>query len=255
MSTVSRLCKRAHEQARADQQQQRDRDLRGDQRLAQPRLPPPSTLPAWSFSVGATSGRVDCSAGARPNSTPVSVETAEREREDAQVGRASRPAAGASGADEEAEHERRAAGGEREADQRRRRTRAAGSRPAAAARGDGGVAPSARRTAISRCRPAPRASSRLATLAHAMSSTPAAMAISTHSGGSASRRKLDRPCALGHDASRVCDEAFLARGEASREPGSFTSISSREREERLQRRLRLLGRHAGRSRANTLTHR
>jgi hypothetical protein len=59
------------------------------------------------------------------------------------------------------------------------------------------VAPSERRVAISRCRPAARARRRLATFAQAMTRTPPAMAISTHSGFVIWLRKLECPWAAG----------------------------------------------------------
>jgi len=49
---------------------------------------------------------------------------------------------------------------------------------------------------------APRARRRLATFAQAMRSTPAAVAMSTHSGVLIDCRNLDRPCEPGNSVSR-----------------------------------------------------
>ena len=62
-------------------------------------------------------------------------------------------------------------------------------------------APSARRTAASCCRTVARASSRFATLAHAMSSTSATTTIRTRSAAAYSRRSSEKPFAAGSTVS------------------------------------------------------
>ena len=77
------------------------------------------------------------------------------------------------------------------------------------------LAPIARRTLISRCRPVARASIRLATLAQAMSSTRPTMPISTATGPDRSPRICDRP----REAS--CSTRVLARKRALNSVGRW----------------------------------
>ena len=72
-STDAQVLQRAHEQAGADQQHQRDRHLRHQQRLAQPACATPITLRLFSFIALARSTCVARSAGIRPKTTPVSM--------------------------------------------------------------------------------------------------------------------------------------------------------------------------------------
>jgi len=71
------------------------------------------------------------------------------------------------------------------------------------------LAPSARRTQISFCRDAARAMSRLATFAHAMSSTPATMPSSSHSGCDSCFRIGERPCEAGSKS--ICPDRKRSR--------------------------------------------
>ncbi len=153
---------------------------------------PPSTLPACSFSVGAMRGRMDCSAGARPNNTPVIVDTPNVNARIRQSG-AVEIGCGVSGLVKNA----RTIGAPIAAiprptapPARARTTLSTISCEQMRPR----LAPSARRTAISRWRDAPRATNRFATLAHAISRTPAAVAINTHNGVVIVSRNRDRPC-------------------------------------------------------------
>ena len=70
-------------------------------------------------------------------------------------------------------------------------------------------APMARRTAISFCRAAARASSRLATLAHAMSRTRATTAISTWSGLTYISRRYVQPVPPGTSSRTASIVAFF----------------------------------------------
>ena len=105
----------------------------------------------------------------------------------------------------------------------RRTARAAGFRSAAAAPGRRATDPSARRTASSRWRAAARASSRLAMLAHAMSSTTPTAPNSISSGGADAadqivlqRDQPRRPRRARRIVVRVCRARFRARRPSSR---------------------------------------
>ena len=154
------------------------------------------------MSVGATSGRVDWSAGARPKRMPVRVETVSakarmRRSGDVDTG------CGLSGLTKK----RSTSGAPTAASMRPARVPTSESirlsaRSCCTSRRR--VAPRASRTAISRPRAAPRARRRLATFAHAMRSTPAAVPMSSHSGAVSARRNEERPCAAGSSTSAFC---------------------------------------------------
>ena len=87
-------------------------------------------------------------------------------------------------------------------------------------------APRANRTAISFWRAVARATRRFATLAQAISSTPATTAISTRSGVENPSRKLARPCDPGIASMVARKNCSLVYGDALAKAASFTSISS-----------------------------
>ena len=74
----------AHDQARADQQDERERDLRDDERIAQTRAAKPSHR-AFVFQRRDSSGFEDWSAGIRLKITPVRNREGERENDDAPI--------------------------------------------------------------------------------------------------------------------------------------------------------------------------
>ena len=141
---------------------------------------PPTTAPADSLSAGARLTRVDCSAGTNPNRTPVNTDTASAKSKIRTSGAADR-GSGASPAgivlnSSRSLHTATASPKATPTNDSNRLStincRISRNRPA----------PSANRTAISLCRPVARAISRLATFAHAISSTSPTIAISTQSG-------------------------------------------------------------------------
>ena len=140
----------------------------------------PAIDPIVSFIVVHGSVRLARSAGSRPKTMPVSNRETERERQDARIG--------ARGDQQRLalrrhQREQRARQRERQRRVRPRRRRATSTRLSTSSwrtscRRD---APSDSRTAISFWRVKPRAISRLATLAHAISRTSPTMHISTMS--------------------------------------------------------------------------
>ena len=107
------------------------------------------------------------------------------------------------------------------------------------------LAPRARRTAISFCRAVARAISRLATLAQAISSTPATMPSSSHSGCDSCCRIGDRPCAAGKQIDLSLQE-LLARVRSGAAERRLQHLLLEDAvEEGLQRRLGLLEGDAG----------
>ena len=96
---VAKVLQRAQEQSGGDQQHQRDRDLRDDQRSCRARCASRRRFGCVSLSVALTFIRVARSAGAMPNTMPVSAVTAmtnARTRQSSGAGRpGSRPAAAA----------------------------------------------------------------------------------------------------------------------------------------------------------------
>ena len=152
---------------------------------------PPTTFEAWSFSVGASSGRVACKAGARPKNTPVNTDTS-----------AVKPSTVASGVPESVigvvptgRNEIRALS-----------INTARPRPAMPPMPESSTlstsswrincarpAPSASRSAISFCREDARAINRFARFEHAISSTSATIAINASRGFENCSRNCERP--------------------------------------------------------------
>ena len=178
---------------------------------------PPTTAPTWSFSVGARFGLVDRSAGTSPNSEP----GGQRQREVEERARGSRSSpeitcgvsvVGRNPSRNRVVHD--AMTSPSSPPTAASSTLSTSSCPTMRPR----LAPRARRTAISFWRAVARAISRLATLAHAISSTPATMPSSSQSGCDSCWRIGERPCAAGsrstcpfRNCSRVYAVVFAER--------------------------------------------
>ncbi len=192
---VLQLDEAVDQQSRADQQRRREADLRQHQQAAQPqtarRAPPERDPPA--AIAGAAFVPDTCSAGASPNPMPASDAMASAATSDVAVDaelRDARQQAAAAEVDRELKQPRRLDGRElldepdravRDGNRReRRRPRRAPTLSVSICRTmRPRPAPMASRTPISRCLAVPRASSRLATLAHAISRTTTTAAAST----------------------------------------------------------------------------
>ena len=140
--------------------------------------PPPAIAPTVSFSVVHGSGRLARSAGSRPKTIPV---TKVRPSVNARIRRSgcARISSGFPSEGIERQQSARQRHGERDADHAADRTRARRLSTSSCRTSRPRDAPSDSRTAISFCRMKPRAMSRFATLAQAMSSTRPTMHIST----------------------------------------------------------------------------
>ena len=154
--------------------------------------PPPTTAPADSLSDGARATLVDCRAGARPKMIPVSTETA-----------SAKPRMRASGDAESGSGASPAGINRRSSRSHQTATASPAAPPSMASNRLSTIscsvsrsrpAPSASLTAISFWRLVARAINKLATLAHAISSTKPTIAISTTNGVCACLRSPDRPC-------------------------------------------------------------
>ena len=237
----------AHEQPGAEEQQEAERDLRGDEPLAQeqrsaacrrsiPSCPSASSTDRAGWRAAPAAGRRRCrSTNVRP-----SVNAEDRADRAARVISSGWPSR---------RHER---------EQRRASARTRAPRPTTPPANDSTRlstsscrtsrprdAPSDSRTAISFCRMKPRAISRFATLAQAMSSTRPTMHISTTSARRevvAQRRVADRraastsSCPFMNCSREYADQSFAA--------GSVISYCADLREQPLQRRLRRFDRVA-----------
>ena len=88
MSTSSTRIRLRIEQARADEQDAGEGDLRDDERVAHPARAagPPVEPRLASLSALVSAGPGACSAGARPKTMPVTIATRQREDERGRVG-------------------------------------------------------------------------------------------------------------------------------------------------------------------------
>ena len=159
----------AHEQRGADEQHHRERELDDDERGSHRLLRRRRRRRARPSSAPWTSGFENCHAGTRPKRMPVRRRHDGGEHQHAAV-------------DADFVHPRQSAGAsarirsfaqtrQQQRRRRRRRTRRSRLSVSSSRASRARPAPSARRMPSSRCRAAPRASSRLAMFAHAISST------------------------------------------------------------------------------------
>ena len=168
------------EQPGADEQQERQRHLHDDERIAKPRL----LARDRASSAAQRRGDVDaCASQCRHAAGQHCRDHREAAAEEgnAQV-RIRRDRHRRLRAVVVVQQCRRSPAGKQQPERRTDGRRGRGSRPAAAGRAASGDAPTASRSASSRCRAAPRAISRFATLAQTISSTPAATVIRIRSG-------------------------------------------------------------------------
>src|ERR1035441_3047650 len=185
--------------------------------------PVPVTDPAWLLSVGATSGLVAFNAGTSPNSSPVMSATAKLNSRMRPSGVAARPSGVAP------------CGRKLSIAFTPAYAMATPATPPVSASSTLSTsswrticprpAPSARRTAISRWRPAARTSRRLATLPHAISNTSATMPMSTPSGRAIWLRRKERPVAAGMKSIVDLRNSWRSCSEARAICGSFASCS------------------------------
>ena len=169
---AAKLREAAHEPAGAGDEHDRQRDL-GDRHHAQPArgAAPADVDRPLSFISVRTSVAASRSAGAKPTSTPLTHERDQREQQDASIERDRVEPRQLARADASAARGRRRT--RRDADDRAGARRAARTRSAAGARCGRGWRRATTRTAISRARAAPRASSRFVTFTHASTSSSA----------------------------------------------------------------------------------
>ena len=194
-------------QRAADHEHERHGDLDDDERVAQLERAFRVDAALASLSAGTRSGRDDRSAGISPNTTPVNTATSSVKTSTRQSGLTARPRSmGSGGCTRAMTPESPAASGSAIA-------------PPSSASSTLSVsscrtirdrsAPNAARSAISRRRPAARASMRFARFAHATTRTRPTAATMQHAGGSdrGVDVRVDAHVARGHDA-----DAFLPHG-------------------------------------------